>query len=172
MKVNGTDTGDAIKGIIDVLGSKFSKNLISINTPLWKDLVFYFLWVSDTYSDNIVSYGLKYVPATDKLVVSSTVKHQGDKIAKEMGLYGKHKVNPGPGPYPHYNPVYYVVCEDTLGNTTNSTNSTDLNKTVKLKPKEVTKKPQTNKSSPYNILYNIGAICIIFIVFGVSYSKR
>lgn len=182
VKVNGLDTYDAIEGIIDVFGYEICKNLISINTPLWKDLVFYFLWVSSADSDNIVSYGLKYVSESGKLIESGEVKRQGDAIAYDLGLYGKH---PAPAPkhhthYPQY--VYpYDVCGlslmgNNMANNTNITNQTNasspnLSDVKKLEPKKVEKQPVSG-GSPYNILYNIVAILIICVIFGASYSKR
>lgn len=181
VKVNGLDTYDAIEGIIDVFGYEICKNLISINTPLWKDLVFYFLWVSSADSDNIVSYGLKYVSESGKLIESGEVKRQGDAIAYDLGLYGKH---PAPAPkhhthYPQY--VYpYDVCGlslmgNNMANNTNITNQTNasspnLSDVKKLEPKKVEK--PAGGGSPYNILYNIVAILIICVIFGASYSKR
>ena len=182
VKVNGLDTYDAIGGIVDVFGYEICKNLISINTPLWKDLVFYFLWVSSADSDNIVSYGLKYVSESGKLIESGEVKRQGDAIAYDLGLYGKH---PAPAPkhhthYPQY--VYpYDVCGlslmgNNMANNTNITNQTNasspnLSDVKKLEPKKVEKQPVSG-GSPYNILYNIVAIFIICVIFGASYSKR
>lgn len=181
VKVNGLDTYDAIEGIIGVFGYEICKNLISINTPLWKDLVFYFLWVSSADSDNIVSYGLKYVSESGKLIESGEVKRQGDAIAYDLGLYGKH---PAPAPkhhthYPQY--VYpYDVCGlslmgNNMANNTNITNQTNasspnLSDVKKLEPKKVEK--PAGGGSPYNILYNIVAILIICVIFGASYSKR
>ena len=181
VKVNGLDTYDAIEGIIDVFDYEICKNLISINTPLWKDLVFYFLWVSSADSDNIVSYGLKYVSESGKLIESGEVKRQGDAIAYDLGLYGKH---PAPAPkhhthYPQY--VYpYDVCGlslmgNNMANNTNITNQTNasspnLSDVKKLEPKKVEK--PAGGGSPYNILYNIVAILIICVIFGASYSKR
>ena len=181
VKVNGLDTYDAIGGIVDVFGYEICKNLISINTPLWKDLVFYFLWVSSADSDNIVSYGLKYVSESGKLIESGEVKRQGDAIAYDLGLYGKH---PAPAPkhhthYPQY--VYpYDVCGlslmgNNMANNTNITNQTNasspnLSDVKKLEPKKVEK--PAGGGSPYNILYNIVAILIICVIFGASYSKR
>lgn len=181
VKVNGLDTYDAIGGIVDVFGYEICKNLISINTPLWKDLVFYFLWVSSADSDNIVSYGLKYVSESGKLIESGEVKRQGDAIAYDLGLYGKH---PAPAPkhhthYPQY--VYpYDVCGlslmgNNMANNTNITNQTNasspnLSDVKKLEPKKVEK--PAGGGSPYNILYNIVAIVIICVIFGASYSKR
>ena len=181
VKVNGLDTYDAIGGIVDVFGYEICKNLISINTPLWKDLVFYFLWVSSADSDNIVSYGLKYVSESGKLIESGEVKRQGDAIAYDLGLYGKH---PAPAPkhhthYPQY--VYpYDVCGlslmgNNMANNTNITNQTNasspnLSDVKKLEPKKVEK--PAGGGSPYNILYNIVAILILCVIFGASYSKR
>ena len=181
VKVSGLDTYGAIEGIIDVFGYEICKNLISINTPLWKDLVFYFLWVSSADSDNIVSYGLKYVSESGKLIESGEVKRQGDAIAYDLGLYGKH---PAPAPkhhthYPQY--VYpYDVCGlslmgNNMANNTNITNQTNasspnLSDVKKLEPKKVEK--PAGGGSPYNILYNVVAIIIICVIFGASYSKR
>lgn len=181
VKVNGLDTYDAIGGIVDVFGYEICKNLISINTPLWKDLVFYFLWVSSADSDNIVSYGLKYVSESGKLIESGEVKRQGDAIAYDLGLYGKHPA-PAPKHHTHYHQyVYpYDVCGlslmgNNMANNTNITNQTNasspnLSDVKKLEPKKVEK--PAGGGSPYNILYNIVAIVIICVIFGASYSKR
>ena len=171
--IDGMSTDDAIDGIIDVFGPKIEGNLLSIDTPLWEDLVFYFLWVSSSNSDVISSYALEYVSSTDQLVESKECRKQGDYMAYLLGLYGKK-----PTPKPHVDPqphkIYpgYVACGDVAveGNQTNKTNSTNKSAVVN-KPKEV-KKPLASNGSPYNILYNLAAICMIFAVFGASYSKR
>lgn len=182
VKVNGLDTYDAIGGIIDVFGYEICENLMSINTPLWKDLVFYFLWVSSANSDDILSYGLKYVSESGKLIESGEVKRQGDAIAYDLGLYGKH---PAPAPKHHTHYPQYVYPYDVCGlslmgnnmanntNVTNQTNASSLNLSdvKKLEPKKVEKQPASG-GSPYNILYNVVAILIICVIFGASYSKR
>ena len=185
VEVNGLDTQGAIDGILEVFGYKVSKNLMSIDTPLWKDLVFYFLWVNSAKGD-ITSYGLKYVTSTAEIVESSEVKMQGDAIAYDLGLYGKHPIPPTPK---HHKTHYYTkeicypyvvgnVASQGLVNITNMTNTTtnstgmNLSDVKKLDPKKVTQKPAKSKGDPYNILYNFAAICIIFIIFGASYSKR
>ena len=185
VKVNGQDTYDAIDGLLEVFGQKIGKNLISIDIPLWKDLVFYFLWVSGPNSDNIISYALKYVSESGKLIESCAVKRQGDIIAYEMGLYGHHP-SPDPEP-PAYYPqtVYYsylscglaALVGENVANNTNMTNQTNasglkLSDVKKLDPGKVNSTPASGKGSPYNILYNIAAIFIICVVFGASYSKR
>lgn len=182
VQVNGLDTSDAIEGIIEVFGQKVSKNLMAIDTPLWKDLVFYFLWVNSANGD-ITSYGLKYVASTAQIVESGEVKKQGDAIAYAMGLYGKH-----PSPSPHHHKTHYAekirncyvvgmpVFGDLVNNTnmTNTTNSSGLNMSDIKKPdsENDTIKPAESKGSPYNILYNFVAICMICVIFGASYSKR
>lgn len=185
VRVGGLDTDNAIEGILEVFGDKFSKNLISVDTPLWKDLVFYFLWVSSPNSDDIVSYGLKYVYECNKLIESSQVRRQGDDIAYAMGLYGKHPA-PAPEPPAHYpqkaSYSYSAACEfalagNNMANNTNITNNTNasgmnLSDIRKLESKKVNTTPVANRGSPYNILYNIAAIFIICVVFGASYSKR
>lgn len=182
VKIDGLDTGNAIDGIIEVFGQKISKNVISIDTPLWKDLVFYFLWVSSPYSNDITSYGLKYVSESAKLIESGEVKKQGNAIAYGLGLYGKH---PAPAPkhpthYPQKVCYYDAACGlafvgDNMANNTNITNQTNasslnLTNVKKLEPKKVEK--PANNGSPFNILYNIVAICLVCIIFGASYSKR
>ena len=168
-----------------MFGDKASENLISVDTPLWKDLVFYFLWVSSPNSDYIISYGLKYVSECNELIESSQVRRQGNAIAYAMGLYGKHPA-PAPEPPAHYHQeasypygsVYeYALAGDNLANNTNVTNNTNasgmnLSDVKKLEPKKVNNTPVANRGSPYNVLYNIVAIFIICVVFGASYSKR
>ena len=183
VKINGLDTQSAADGLLEVFGDKISENLISINSPLWKDLVFYFLWVNSPNSDDITSYGLKYESATGNLIESGEVKRQGDAIAYALGLYGKH-CSPTPKHPAHYTKKIsnsYVVSKltsmgDKLANNTNMTNKTNatgLNLSdVKKSVPKVNNTPTTGKGSPYNILYNVAAICIIFIIFGASYSKR
>ena len=188
VKVDGLDTDGAIEGILEVFGDKVSKNLISVDTPLWKDLVFYFLWVSSPNSDDITSYGMKYVSECKKLIESGQVRRQGDAIARAMGLYGRH---PAPAPEPpachpqeasySYGPVCeFALAGDNMANnttnvTTNNTNASGMNLSddvKKLEPEKVNDTPVANRGSPYNILYNIAAIFIICVVFGASYSKR
>ena len=184
VKVNGLDTQDAIDGILEVFGYKVSKNLMSIDTPLWKDLVFYFLWVNGANGD-ITSYGLKYVASTTAIVESSEVKRQGDAIAYDLGLYGKHPMPPAPKHHKTHDYTEQICYPYVVGNAasqglvnatnaTNTTNSSGLNLSdvKKLDPRKVTQKPVKGHRDPNNILYNFGAICIVFFIFGASYSKR
>ena len=180
-KLDGLDTADAISGIYEVFGLKIENNVLSVDTPLWKDLVFYFLWVNGADTNDIVSYALVYAPLKKQLVESQVCKKQGDEMAYKLGLYG-HNPPPKP-PAKHYPPRIHHGCvvykeasalsnlTNVTNKTANVTNATGLNKSNVNKSREV-KKPLTNKGSPYNILYNLAAICIIFAVFGTSYSKR
>ena len=140
-------------------------------------MVFYFLWVSSSNSNDIISYALKYDPSTNQIIESSKCKKQGDHIAYILGLYGN---NPKPEPpvvhYPDVIYTGYVASEissvegNLTNNTNNKTNNLTNNSSVNIS-KDV-KEPENVKGNPNNILYNLGAICIIFAVFGASYSKR
>ena len=62
VKIKGTSTESVLDGISEVLGSK--KNIFPIHTPLWKDLVFYYLWVNNANNKDIASYALEYDETT------------------------------------------------------------------------------------------------------------
>lgn len=59
--INGLNTERSIYGILEVLGPKVSKNMFLVYTPLWKDLIFYFIWVNGADSTDYVSFALKYI---------------------------------------------------------------------------------------------------------------
>ncbi len=188
VKLNGLDTDSALEGIIKVLGSELGKTLLPIHTPLWKDLVFYFLWVNNINNKDYSSYGLKYDATDSKLVVSNAVKKQGDDFAYDMGLYKKQSKHHAPIKHhskkitPKTSTIgqfLNTTADDnvTEGNTSSIVNSTASNSTnnttaVSQKKFDDVAQPQAKNSNPVNILYTIAAIILIFVIFSVGNSKR
>ncbi len=178
VKIKGTSTESVIDGISQVLGSK--RNIIPIHTPLWKDLVFYYLWVNNANNRDMLSYALKYDEATNKLIVSNDVKRQGDDIAYQMGLYSKYS----PQPY-HPNHAYKSIVvkpvednssgvNDTLKNVTNNTKKDNVtNDTVIVEiSKNIIEDIPKADLNPFKILVVIFSIVVIYIFFRLSYTKR
>ena len=180
VKIRGTGTKSVLDGISEVLGS--DKNILPIHTPLWKDLVFYYLWVNNANNKDKASYALKYDENTGILVVSNTVRSQGDDIAYKMGLYDKyHKYHPH-----HHNHGYkriaspigesFPVIEqnNTEANVTSTAKENKtVNDTVLVEiSKQVIEDIPTVENNPYNILVVIFSIAVICIFFRLSYTKK
>lgn len=173
VKIKGTSTESVLDGISEVLGSK--KNIIPIHTPLWKDLVFYYLWVNNANSKDMLSYALRYDEAADKLVVSNDVKKQGDDIAYKMGLYDKYN------PQPYHNNGHKSIInpfevDSSAVNNTNVTDNQKDNKTNDTVIVEISKKIiediPTAETNPYKILVVLASIVSMCIFFRLSYTKR
>ena len=175
VKIKGTSTESVIDGISQVLGSK--RNIIPIHTPLWKDLVFYYLWVNNANNRDMLSYALKYDEATNKLIVSNDVKRQGDDIAYQIGLYDKY--HPG---HAHKSIVINKPVEvnsskvnDTLDNITNNTkkdkNLTNDTVIVEISKKVIDDIPKADLN-PFKILVVVFSIAVVYIFFRLSYTKR
>ncbi len=170
VKINNTSTYEAIDGISDVLGLELNKNIFAIQNPLWKDLVFYYLWVNSTNIEDTLSYGLKYDVMLSQLVESDEVKKQGDYII--------YMLFPHESDYPGQN--YYItggklvinkfLNETNINSTNKTTNST--NSSIENKAKDIAKNSVSFKGNPYNLLYVIAAISILAILFSVVYKKR
>lgn len=171
VKINNTSTESAIDGISEVLGLELNKNIFPIHTPLWKDLIFYYLWVSSTDNTDICSYALAY---DSELHVSNDIKKQGDYIAYKMGLYEKH--------FPPQNNYHKIVGKNIINrftsefiNSTNTTtNKTDSNNntTVVSNYKENIPNSIAFSGNPFNIVYTAIAVIILLAIFGASYSRR
>lgn len=176
VKIKGTSTESVLDGISEVLGSK--KNIFPIHTPLWKDLVFYYLWVNNANNRDMLSYALRYDEATNRLVVSDDVKKQGDDIAYRMGLYDKYS----PKPHPHnqgqksiVNPFEESTSID-VNNTVNVTDSKKDNNTNETVIIDISKKLIEDipavETNPYKILVVLASIAIVCIFFRLSYTKK
>jgi len=87
VKVNDSSTGFVLNGISNTTGAIQFDNLLPVHTPLWEDLVFYFLWVDSTNSKRYLSYAFVYDALTNNFIVSSDVKKQGDDFAYDLDLY-------------------------------------------------------------------------------------
>ena len=171
VKINNTSTESAIDGISEVLGLELNKNIFPIHTPLWKDLIFYYLWVSSTDNTDICSYALAY---DSELHVSNDIKKQGDHIAYKMGLYEKY--------FPPQNNYHKIVGKNIINrfisefiNSTNTTtNKTDSNNntTVVSNLKENIPNSITFSGNPFNLVYTAIAVIILLAIFGAGYSRR
>ena len=181
-KINGMNTKRAIDGLLEVFGPEISKNIGLIQTPLWKDLIFYFVWVKDANNKDFVSYCLKYYPSVGKLIESSEHKKQGDFFAYLLGLFDDNQET-------HHGSDYYDFTHDTIDcagkivkhaskanktnvtknkTASNATNSSNITVNRANLPGEI---PRSNVN-PYNILYTLASILFVCGIFGVSYSKR
>ena len=181
-KINGMNTKRAIDGLLEVFGPEISKNIGLIQTPLWKDLIFYFVWVKDANNKDFVSYCLKYYPSVGKLIESSEHKKQGDFFAYLLGLFDDNQET-------HHGSDYYDFTPDTIDcagkivkhaskanktnvtknkTASNATNSSNITVNRANLPGEI---PRSNVN-PYNILYTLASILFVCGIFGVSYSKR
>lgn len=176
-----------------MLGFKVNKNIIPIKNPLWKDLVFYFVWINNT-SDDFLSYGLKYDAGSGKLIASENVTDEGDKIAYDLGLFDKPNDRSSKNPVldgSHVKKHYSVsdmlkLSEDIIVSVAKS-----LSLTKKNNPKNIENSSSNNKTddsanvsasndkkiehkndNPFNILHTIAAMLMITVFFGVDYSKR
>ena len=181
-KIKGMNTKRAIYGLLEVFGPEISKNIGLIQTPLWKDLIFYFVWVKDANNKDFVSYCLKYYPSVGKLIESSEHKKQGDFFAYLLGLFDDNQET-------HHGSDYYDFTHDTIDcagkivkhtskanktnvtknkTASNATNSSNITVNRANLPGEI---PRSNVN-PYNILYTLASILFVCGIFGVSYSKR
>ena len=179
VKLNGLETFDVLKGILKALGPEFDeKHLFSVDYPSWKDLVFYFVVVKNT---KCISYAVKYDPNAEKFIESSQIDQQGYQIANDFGLFGSSSED--------YEP--YTPC-DVSYSTVQEVQKQDLNRTKKAKkvdkPKnstavenasgdvnksdDIDQMPDEHKGNPFNIVYNLAAILIVCVMFGVGYRKR
>ena len=168
VKINETSTDEAIDGISEVLGLELNKNIFPIHNPLWKDLIFYYIWVNSANNKDMSSYALKYDANTSKLIVSEKIKKQGDLIAYKMGLYEKYF----PVPKPHCNRGTVVVNKINTVNLDN--NTADVNNTTSTgyKIKKNLENSIAYSGNPFNVLYTLIAILIVSAIFGVGYSRR
>lgn len=174
VKIKGTSTESVLDGISEVLGSK--KNIIPIHTPLWKDLVFYYLWVNNANNWDMLSYALKYDEATGKLVVSNDVKKQGDDIAYKMGLYDKYSPQPYPHNHGHKSVINPFEADASMVNNTNVTDNqldNDTNDTVIIDiSRKLIEDIPTAENNPYKILVVLVSIACVCIFFRLSYTKK
>ena len=167
-KINGMNTKRAIDGLLEVFGPEISKNIGLIQTPLWKDLIFYFVWVKDANNKDFVSYCLKYYPSVGKLIESSEHKKQGDFFAYLLGLFDDNQET-------HHGSDYYDFTPDTIDCAGKIVkHASKANKTNVTKNKTASNATNSSKSNvnPYNILYTLASILFVCGIFGVSYSKR
>ena len=170
VRINNSSTYEAINGISDVFGLELNKNIFAIQNPLWKDLVFYYLWVNSTNIEDTLSYGLKYDMKLSQLVESDEVKKQGDCIFYMLIPHEKY--------YPEQN--YYLTGKHlVINNFLNETNVNSTNKTtnstnssIEKNVDNIVKNSVSFKGNPYNILYAIVAIAILAILFSVVHRKR
>lgn len=174
-KINGVNTIRAIDGIIEVFGTKIIKNMYLIDTSIWKDLIFYFIWVNSADEMEFISYSLKYDIGAKKLIVDSKSKEQGDNLAYLLGLYAKGS-EPDDFPsrgYLDLCPFELVIKDKNNTNNTklsNATKASDRNRSNNVSLPE-SKLPKA-RVNPYNIAYTLVSMFMVCSIFGVSYSKR
>lgn len=173
VKIKGTSTKCVLEGISEVLGSKM--NIIPVHAPLWKDLVFYYLWVNNANNKDMVSYALKYDEYTGKLIVSSKARNQGDDIAYKMGLYDKPQPYHNHGHKSIINPFEDRTSDDF--NSANITGNSGQNKTVNDTviveiSKDIIEGIPTAETNPYSLVVVIFSIAIVCIFFRLSYTKK
>jgi hypothetical protein len=182
-KINGVNTGRAIDGIISVFGPEIRKNIYLIHTSLWKDLIFYFIWVNSANNREYISYSLKYDAGANELVEDAKSKSEGDYFAYQMGLYTKGSVEPDNHDnhdLPQECISFDIVDKITSvnkdrNNTNNNTNASNVTNASDANIINVSL-PESNlpksKVNPYNIVYTLVSILLVCGIFGVSYSKR
>ena len=173
VNVNGKRTDDALEGILDALGSKFSKkHLKSVGGSSWKDLVFYFTVVKNTKQ---ISYALKYDSASDNFIEKTRIIHFGEN--KNSGSHSNYKKTHsqliGDGSVLNVNAT--ALNKTSKANVTGQKNSTDnasnVSKNVNKSEKTV-ELPAKAHGNPFNIAYTLAAILIVCVIFGMGYRKR
>ncbi|MDO5859166.1 hypothetical protein [Methanobrevibacter sp.] len=176
--IEGLSTQKAINGLLEVFGSRISDNIYLIHTPLWKDLVFYFIWVNGANNKDYISYALKYDSNQKEWIVSSLCKKQGDAIAYELGLFDNNPVHPDPY-RPDAHPKAIHLKDLDVGSLANSTNATKKigkdtnasNASIKDVSDKIVDELPASKVNPYNIVYTLASVFMVCALFGVSYSK-
>ena len=173
VKVNGKRTDDALEGILDTLGSKFSKkHLKSVDGSSLKDLVFYFTVVKNTKQ---VSYALKYDSASDNFIEKTRIIHFGEN--KNQGSHSNYKRSHSQliGDVSALKVNATALNKTSKANVTGQKNSTDnvsnVSKNVNKSEKSV-ELPAKAHGNPFNMLYTLAAILIVCVIFGMGYRKR
>ena len=189
VKINNTSTDDAINGISDVLGLEVNKNIFPVHYSLWKDLVFYYLWINSTNPSDMLSYGLIYDVTSSELVESSEVKNQGDyiiyniiynSIPQDDEYYPGGEITYFSGETPIINSIfitekivkailYYLMIIKTT-NVTDVNNDTVNNGSSNID--EAVGNSVAFKGNINNLFYAMGAIVLISLFFSVVHSKR
>lgn len=179
VKINNANTLDAIYGIMEVFGYEINKNIYSLHIPLWKDLIFYYVWMNSTNMRDTISYGLKYDINSNELIESDEIVKQGNSIIYDM-FFKQKKDFPPDKHYPSGDSSSHLITDEFF--TSISGNLTDMNSTNRTSnvtaPSSVEKIEESVKNAllfngnPYNILFTLIAIIMVSTVFGASYSKR
>ena len=174
VRVNGMDTTSALYGVIEVFGLEIGKNLLSVNIPLENDLVFYFLWISESDNNIIESYIFMYDVQYDRFIEFELTKEEIDYLngilnGDDESNYHSH------GKYCQDDDVSNVEMENNITkahqNKTDVKNRNSTNGTVNATSgDEFIVKPVV-EGNPYNIVYTISAIVMIFVVFALGYAK-
>ncbi len=153
VEINGSSTYEAINGISEVLGLEFDKNIFQLHDSSLKDLIFIYIWENSKNIKDTVTYALKYDLKSSKLVEIFKTNH-----------------NPSPyAPHIKYRPIYGLLSiNSTVDNSTNVTNSTGNASVID----KVVEDSISFIGEPNNLLYTLGAIALLSVFFGVSYSRR
>ncbi|WP_407382021.1 hypothetical protein [Methanobrevibacter sp.] len=151
VEINGLSTYEAIYGISEMLGLELNKNIFQIHDSSLKDLIFIYIWKNSKNSKDTVTYALKYDLKTNKLVE----------------IFKNHKISPFV-PKMKYGSVDELLNINSTNNNTNITNSSGnasvFNRVVEDSISFI--------GEPNNLLYTLGAIVILSVFFGASYTKR
>lgn len=157
VKINGLKTDEVLDGILEGLGPKFDEtHLKSVEKSSWKNLVFHFVVVKNA---KYLSHTLKYNSKNGKFIESSQAKSFG----KNMGV--KHLKVPDNYAKNDSNQTDSV---NITGNRNSTDNSSD-NKNESGKHIEI---PVKRNANPFNIVYNLIAVLIVCVIFGLGYRKR
>ena len=155
IKVNNQNTDDALKGILDTLGSKFNKkHLISADNPSWKDLVFYFTVVKNSKQ---ISYTLKYDSKSAEIVKI------GSKVAKIRSYSHNHKTYQS-------SEISDNITLDETKDTAAVKNSTANTENVS----EFRYDFEISQKSDFNLVNTACAllsVLIVCVIFGIGYRK-
>lgn len=173
VKINEASTDEAINGISDVLGLEVNKNIFPIQYSLWKDLVFYYLWIDNTDTGNMVSYGLIYDVTLSEVVESIEIKNQGDYIIYSIISHDDGYYPPGRDYFNWGNAIInsFINATNNITNTNKTSNVTGTNKDGG-NMEDIVRNSIAFKGNINNLFYVIGAIVLISLLFSVVHSKR
>ncbi len=153
VEINGSSTYEAINGISEVLGLELNKNIFQLHDSSLKDLIFIYIWENSKNIKDTVTYALKYDLKSSKLVEIFKTSHRPSPYAPNI----------------KYRPIYGLLSiNSTADNSTNITNSTSNASVID----KVVEDSISFVGEPNNLLYTLGAIAILSVFFGVSYTRR
>ena len=148
-------------------------NIFPIQYSLWKDLVFYYLWIDNTDTGNMVSYGLIYDVTLSEVVESIEIKNQGDYIIYSIISHDDGYYPPGRDYFNWGNAIInsFINATNNITNTNKTSNVTGTNKDGG-NMEDIVRNSIAFKGNINNLFYVIGAIVLISLLFSVVHSKR